>query len=135
MDKTPSATRLPGDTTKTKKPTGYDDSADGRWTVRGVSKDLRTIAVRHAEKQGVAVGDWLSDAIILHAKSAGKTETADLPCLPVLPATQDVGQLVDERLTQRFAEFQQVIDARLTELVRQTLPQPRRWWFWKRKAA
>lgn len=45
------------------------DSADARWTVRGVDRAVRAVALRSAISSGVTVGEWVS-AAILNAEAA-----------------------------------------------------------------
>ncbi|WP_148425061.1 hypothetical protein [Komagataeibacter europaeus] len=33
------------------------------WSVRGVPADIRSAALRHAKKDGVSVGDWVTSAV------------------------------------------------------------------------
>jgi hypothetical protein len=40
------------------------------WSIRGVAPNVRAIAVREATARGATVGDWVSEAIVRHARGA-----------------------------------------------------------------
>lgn len=73
------------------------DAADARWTVRGVPLNVRAMATKAADRQGLTVGDWLAEAVIAYSRgkvsSDGSVLSADggtnLPAMPLpseLPA-------------------------------------------------
>jgi len=82
-----------------RKARGASTSADGggsRWTVRGIPKPVRDIAVREAEIQGKTVGDWLAETIVKVSRSAENGVSADVPG----PTLQDTVKALNERLTK-----------------------------------
>lgn len=136
MSATNQSTRPPGRPPKARNLNGSSDTSDARWTIRGVPKNIREIAVKMAEKRGMTTGDWLCEAVHFYAKSAKETDTSDatLPSdsLPAIIQPVDVSQIIDARLTI----FQQSMEEKMTELFRQTQEKPRRWWWpWARKVA
>lgn len=129
------STRPPSRPPKARNMNGSDDTADSRWTIRGVPKNIREIAVQMAESRGMTTGDWLSEAVHFYAKSAKKGDTADAvfpsASLPAIIHPADVSRIIDDRLTI----FQQTMEEKLTTLFRQTQERPWRWWPWARKVA
>ncbi len=75
------------------------DTADARWTVRGVPGNVRNMATKAAQNRGMTVGDWLAETIALSARkdlsADGKT---NLPSLP-MPDLVDLVQTMNGRLT------------------------------------
>ncbi len=69
------------------------DAADARWTVRGVPLNVRAMATKAAEKQGLTVGDWLAEAVIAYSRGKVSSDgsglsadgSANVPAMP-LPA-------------------------------------------------
>lgn len=62
------------------------DAADDRWTVRGVPRNVRGIAGKAAEKRGMTLGDWISEAIVRYARADTPEVSADTKV--GVPATQ-----------------------------------------------
>ena len=60
-----------------------NDAADARWTIRGVPKRYRELAVQAADRQDIPVGKWLCDAI----ERALATEREPMDILPPDPAS------------------------------------------------
>ncbi|MBF0460362.1 MAG: hypothetical protein HQL87_03110 [Magnetococcales bacterium] len=127
--------RLPGRPPKSRTLNGSADTANGRWTVRGVPSHAREIAVHNAESRGITTGDWVAEAFYYYAQSAKKNAAADVTIpsdkLPAIILPTDVSRLIDDRLTK----FQQDFEEKLTALFRQTQEKPQRWWLWTRKVA
>ncbi len=69
------------------------DAADARWTVRGVPLNVRAMATKAAEKQGLTVGDWLAEAVTAYSRGKVSSDgsglsadgSANVPAMP-LPA-------------------------------------------------
>ncbi len=75
------------------------DLASARWTVRGVPPPVRDMALRAAEARGMTVGDWVAEAIVSLARSAGKADGgANLPAREPPPDLTRVLQGIEERL-------------------------------------
>jgi hypothetical protein len=72
------------------------DSAEARWTVRGVPVNVREMAVKAASKRGMTIGDWLAEVVAKAARADGKGVSADLPAATVT----DTLQALTERLTK-----------------------------------
>lgn len=53
------------------------DTADARWTVRGVPTNVRSMAVKASETRGMTVGDWLAEAVVAYARSDKSGVSAD----------------------------------------------------------
>lgn len=72
------------------------DAADARWTVRGVSPNVRNMALKAAAGRGMTAGDWLSEAIVAFARGAAKNGvSSDNGNLPAVPLQDDLAKLVD----------------------------------------
>lgn len=69
------------------------DAASARWTVRGITTNVRVIVAKAAKKRGMTAGDWLAEAIVKYAKS-------DAAALPAKPATDIMSTVAEmnERL-------------------------------------
>jgi len=74
------------------------DTADARWTVRGVPINVRTMAVNGAKDRNMTVGDWLAELIVLNRKPHTADEKTNLPAMPI-PDLIDLVKVMDERLT------------------------------------
>ena len=112
------------------------DSADHRWTVRGIPINIRATAIKMSESRGMTVGDWVSEAIHFYSKADKSGIPADTlessACLPSVETALDVEQIIDARLSK----FQESMTATLLDIVRQTRPPARSSWLWPwRKAA
>jgi len=75
------------------------DTADARWTVRGVPANIREMATKAAKSRGMTVGDWLAEVIATadkHGVSAdGKGTAVAMPQSELI----DLVSKMDERLT------------------------------------
>jgi hypothetical protein len=72
------------------------DDAGGRWTVRGVQKNVRDMALKMALQRGMTLGDWISEAIVRFARADQNTVSADVPG----PTVVDTLKVLSERLTK-----------------------------------
>ena len=66
------------------------ESADARWTVRGIDRSIREIANAGAERKGVTVGEWLSEAVTVFDFAIQIARDA-------LPRPLEVGDMVKNR--------------------------------------
>lgn len=91
------------------------DLGDARWTVRGVPPNVRRMAVKAADLHGMTVGDWLSEAIVAHARSDRRKVSADSDGLsadassnvPAVPMGEEVAKAlsdIQDRLTKLEAD-------------------------------
>ena len=75
------------------------DLASARWTVRGVPPPVRDMALRAAEARGMTVGDWVAEAIVSLARSAGKADGGtNLPARDPPPDLVTMLQGIEDRL-------------------------------------
>jgi len=51
------------------------DSAENRWTIRGVDREVRDIAVASAAKHNVTVGRWVTRAICRYADGLARNDS------------------------------------------------------------
>lgn len=79
------------------------DDPEHRWSVRGVPLNVRAIASRGAEKLGMTVGDWVSEAIVAFSRADRNTISAHGNSQ--VPAV-DVSKTLDE-LSKRLTELEQ----------------------------
>ena len=79
------------------------DTADARWTVRGVPSNVRDMAVAGAKARGMTVGDYLAELIVLNRKGHPADKNANVPAMPM---SDMVGllQSLNERLTKMEQE-------------------------------
>lgn len=97
------------------------DGADARWTVRGVPLNVRLMATKAAEKQGLTVGDWLSEAVVAYSRgkvsSAGNGLSADGGAsVPAMPLPSELPALlldIQDRLKAIEADKQSGVLGRL----------------------
>lgn len=54
------------------------DSADNRWTIRGIDRETRELAVASAAARGVTVGHWVGFAISRLAAAYAKKDRPKL---------------------------------------------------------
>jgi hypothetical protein len=100
----PSPTRGRGRRGRPSKARGRPNSSDlasARWTVRGVPPPVRDMALRAADARGMTVGDWVAEAIITVARTAGKADgSTRLPAREPPPDLARVLQGIEDRLRQ-----------------------------------
>ncbi len=60
------------------------DDAGGRWTVRGVPRDVQRLALDAARAAGVPLGAWLSD--LIRERAGGPVPVTDCDALADLVA-------------------------------------------------
>ena len=84
------------------------DAADDRWTVRGVPRNVRGIAGKAAEKRGMTLGDWISEAIVRYSRADTPEVSADTKVGVPAKQQDDYFKLVFEALERT--------DKRLTEI-------------------
>jgi len=97
------------------------DAADARWTVRGVPLNVRAMATKAADKQGLTVGDWLAEAVIAYSRgkvsSAGADVSADggtnVPAMPIPSELPALLADIQDRLKAIEAEKQRNVFERL----------------------
>lgn len=90
------------------------DAADARWTVRGVPLNVRAMATKAADKQGLTVGDWLAEAVIAYSRGKVSSAGADLSAdgganVPAMPLPSELPALladIQDRLKAIEAEKQ-----------------------------
>ena len=89
------------------------DAGVDRWTIRGVQPNVRAMAVKMAEAQGLTVGDLVEQAIVAYVRSAGRQVPADNRTVPAdvqggLPAVQMPQELVTtlDSLHRRLTELE-----------------------------
>jgi hypothetical protein len=75
------------------------DTADARWTVRGVPTNVREMAVNGAKERNMTVGDWLAELIVLNRKAHTADEKANVPAMPQAEMVEMMTTLND-RLTK-----------------------------------
>jgi hypothetical protein len=74
------------------------DTADNRWTVRGVPLNVREMAVAGAKERNMTVGDWLAELIVLNRRGHTADDKANLPA--VIDADFiDMVKTMNDRLT------------------------------------
>ncbi len=88
------------------------DTADARWTVRGVPLNVREMAVSGAKERNMTVGDWLAEIIVLNRKSHTADDKTNLPTRP-LPDLIELVDTMNERLTAMESERSQPLLKRL----------------------
>ena len=79
------------------------DAADARWTVRGVPVNVRAIAIKSSENNGMTVGDWLAEAVVAYSRSDRSGVSADANTVsadgganvPAIPLTEELKDLLD----------------------------------------
>jgi hypothetical protein len=79
------------------------DAADARWTVRGVPINVRAIAIKAAENNGMTVGDWLAEAVVAYSRSGRSGISADTNTVsadgganvPAIPLSGELKELLD----------------------------------------
>ena len=76
------------------------DSADARWTVRGVPVNVRDMAVKAALKRGMTVGDWLAEVVAKAARADAKGVSADGAINLPAATVADTLQALTDRLTK-----------------------------------
>lgn len=76
------------------------DSADARWTVRGVPLNVRDMAVKAALKRGMTVGDWLAEVVAKAARADAKGVSADGAINLPAATVADTLQALTDRLTK-----------------------------------
>lgn len=120
---------------KARNMNGSSDSADARWSVRGVPKNIRQTAVKMAESRAMTTGDWLSEAIHFYAKADKNGVSADTETAvrrnPSAETSVDVRRIVEECLPL----LQESMTANMVEMFRQTQKVRNPWWLWWKKAA
>jgi hypothetical protein len=87
------------------------DAADARWTVRGVPLNVRNIATKASENNGMTVGDWLAEAIVAYSRSDRSRVSADAEKVsadggsnvPAIPLSGELKDLLDEIQTRLAA--------------------------------
>jgi hypothetical protein len=97
------------------------DAADARWTVRGVPLNVRAMATKAADRQGLTVGDWLAEAVIAYSRgkvaSAGDGVSADGGAnVPAMPLPSELPALlsdIQDRLKAIEADKQRSVLDRL----------------------
>jgi hypothetical protein len=80
------------------------DAADARWTVPGVPLNVRNIATKASENNGMTVGDWLAEAFVAYSRSDrsgvsadGEKVSADGGAnVPAIPLSGELKDLLDE---------------------------------------
>jgi hypothetical protein len=96
------------------------DSADMRWTIRGVPVNVREMALKAAESQGLTIGDWLAEAIVAKARLPKPGDSADRADVsadrqlitPELKAFLDEHRrLTEATVAQAVAQFSNRLDA------------------------
>jgi len=88
------------------------DTADARWTVRGIPTNVREMAVKGAKDRNMTVGDWLAELIVLNRKPHTADEKTNLPAMPI-PDLIDLVKVMDERLTAMEARQKRPILSKL----------------------
>ena len=88
------------------------DTADARWTVRGVPLNVREMAVSGAKERNMTVGDWLAEIIVLNRKNHTADDKTNLPTRP-LPDLIELVDTMNERLTAMESERRQPLLKRL----------------------
>jgi hypothetical protein len=76
------------------------DSAEARWTVRGVPVNVREMAVKAASKRGMTIGDWLAEVVAKAARADAKGVSADGAISLPAATVADTLQALTERLTK-----------------------------------
>jgi hypothetical protein len=97
------------------------DAADARWTVRGVPLNVRAMATKAADRQGLTVGDWLAEAVIAYSRgkvaSAGDGVSADggtnVPAMPLPSELPALLSDIQDRLKAIEADKQRSVLDRL----------------------
>ena len=102
---------------KARRLSGMSDTDDVRWTVRGVPRRVREIAVKAAESRDMTVGDWLSETIVRYVRTggAGAGPTAARGISATAPLSDIVARLDElaERLTRLEGQQRQGLLERL----------------------
>lgn len=97
------------------------DAADARWTVRGVPLNVRAMATKAAERQGLTVGDWLAEAVIAYSRGKVSSDGSGLSAdgganVPAMPLPSELPALladIQDRLKAIEAEKQRSVLDRL----------------------
>jgi len=76
-------------------------AADARWTLRGVSGVTRSLAVEAAEKRGMTIGDWVSEAIVQNFQpdKNGSADATNALGIVHTPSVANYIADIEERLT------------------------------------
>lgn len=102
--KTATSRKRSGRPSKSRGAAKSSDSAEDRWTVRGVPGNVRKLAVANAEGRGMPVGDWVSEAVVAYSKSDKSGVSADghggLPAVERPPDLVVEFKAIQDRLTQ-----------------------------------
>jgi len=97
------------------------DAADARWTVRGVPLNVRAMATKAADRQGLTVGDWLAEAVIAYSRGKVSSDGSGLSAdgganVPAMPLPSELPALladIQDRLKAIEAEKQRSVLDRL----------------------
>ena len=97
------------------------DAADARWTVRGVPLNVRAMATKAADRQGLTVGDWLAEAVIAYSRGKVSSDGSGLSAdggtnLPAMPLPSELPALlldIQDRLKAIEADKQSGVLGRL----------------------
>lgn len=110
----------PGRPRKARGASTSSDASDDRWTIRGIPKNIRGIAAKAAEKRGMTVGDWISEAVVRYSKADTAEVSADTKAGVPAKQQEDYFKLVfdalertDKRLTAIEKERSQTFFGRL----------------------
>lgn len=100
------------------------DTEGKMWGIRGVSEDIKTVALKEAKKHGLNVGEWLEIAIrekIKNDRNQSKSLTVKQEAKPV--NISDASAIIDmlERLRNIGSEPTESLKKQAQSLVRQAL--------------
>jgi len=97
------------------------DAADARWTVRGVPLNVRAMATKAADRQGLTVGDWLAEAVVAYSRGKVSSDGSGLSAdggtnVPAMPLPSELPALlsdIQDRLKAIEADKQRSVLDRL----------------------
>lgn len=85
------------------------DTGDVKWTIRGVPRPARALAAKAATARGMTLGDFVAEAITVHARSAWGEDAA-------APIEDTAAQVPAVRLPQELVDTLASIQGRLDRI-------------------
>jgi hypothetical protein len=96
------------------------DTADGRWTIRGVPGNIRTRANKKAKALGMTVGDWVTEAIVQYSKSDRNRIKADSESTSAVATLADSPIDIEEMMEKRLTDMETRIMDKVQQAISQT---------------
>lgn len=112
--------KLRGRPPKSRNQQSFADTSDARWTIRGVPKNVRRIAVQCAENRNLTTGDWVSEAIVSYSKADTNGIMADGSKASAVVKGSDMPPDIEKLLESRLTAFKSQVTTMIQETMWQT---------------